>query len=159
MNTIHINFEALKKAHWSEQETTNAQLLVGFVQELMNNHNFDRVLEKYGNPLYRQHNRSIPDGMENLMKYVAGLVKRFPDYAYDVKQIMVDGDRVVFHSHITTNKKHRKNENKGFTATDIWRIENGQIAEHWDALQPLDRTTRFLWLLIGGKVANKNGLY
>jgi len=88
-------------------------LLVSFVHELMNNHNFDLVLKQFGNPHYRQHNRGIPDGMEALVKYVRDFTKRFPNYTYDVKHVYTNGDFVIFHSQVTTNLKDRGNDNKG----------------------------------------------
>jgi predicted SnoaL-like aldol condensation-catalyzing enzyme len=159
MDTIIINFDSLKKDHWTEQETNNARLLTSFVQQLMNNHNFDQVLEEFGNSHYRQHNRSIPDGMEALVDYVKGYVKRFPDYTYDVKHIHADGDIVIFHSHITTNKKDRGNEKQGINVSDTWRIENGQIVEHWDTLQPINGFLRFFFWVIGGRITNANGVF
>lgn len=159
MDTIKISFDALKKSNWSEKETKNVKLIVDFVQSLMNNHDFDNVLKQFGNPHYRQHNRSIPDGMEALVKYVKDFTKRFPDYAYDVKHVYADGDFVIFHSQITTSKKDRGNEKKGFNVSDTWRIENNQIVEHWDSLQPMNGFLRFFFWIIGGKIANANGVY
>lgn len=159
MNTIKISFDKLKKDSWSEGEIKNVQLVIDFVQELMNNHNFDIVLKKFGNPYYRQHNRGIPDGMEALIKYVKGFTKRFPDYTYDVKHIYADGNFVIFHSQITTSKKDRGNDKKGFNVIDTWKIENNQIVEHWDSLQPMNGFLRFFFWLTGGKIANTNGVY
>lgn len=159
MDTLKISFDKLKKGSWSEQETKNVRLVVDFMQHLMNDHDVDYVLKTFGNPHYRQHNRGIPDGMEALVKYVKDFTKRFPDYAYDVKHIHADGDFVIFHSHITTNKKDRGNDKKGINASDTWRVANGQIVEHWDTLQPMDGFLRFVFLLIGGKIANANGVY
>lgn len=159
MDTLKISFDNLKKGSWSAQEAKNVRLVVDFMQHLMNDHNFDYVLKTFGNPHYRQHNRGIPDGMEALVKYVKDFTKRYPDYAYDVKHIHADGDFVIFHSHITTSKKDRGNDKKGINASDTWRIENDQIVEHWDTLQPMDGFLRFVFLLIGGKIANANGVY
>ena len=159
MDTIKINFEKLKKDSWSDKETENVKLLVDFVQQLMNNHNFDKVLREFGNPYYKQHNRSIPDGMEALIHYVKNFCKRFPDYAYDVKHIYADGDFVIFHSQITTSKKHRGNDKKGINVSDTWKIENNQIVEHWDSLQPMNGFLRFFFWIIGGRIANSNSPY
>lgn len=159
MDTLKISFDNLKKGSWSVQEAKNVRLVVDFMQHLMNDHDFDYVLKTFGNPHYRQHNRGIPDGMEALVKYVKDFTKRYPDYAYDVKHIHADGDFVIFHSHITTSKKDRGNDKKGINASDTWRIENDQIVEHWDTLQPMDGFLRFVFLLIGGKIANANGVY
>ena len=159
MDTIQINFNHLKKDNWTDTETKNVRLVVDFVQHLMNNHEFDTVLSKFGNSFYKQHNRNIPDGMESLVKYVKDFVKRYPAYTYDVKRIHADEDFVIFHSHITTDPKHRGNDSKGINVSDTWRIENGMIVEHWDSLQPINGFMRFLFWMIGGKIANNNGVF
>ena len=156
---MEVDYESLRRDSWTEKEDENVRLVVGFVQRLMNEHDFDGVLEEFGNPHYRQHNRGIPDGMEALVEYVKDFTKRFPDYAYDVKRINADGDYVIFHSHITTSTKDRGNDARGINASDTWRIVDGQIVEHWDALQPLDGFMRFYNLLTGGKIRNTNGVY
>jgi len=159
MDTIKISFDNLKKDNWSNQETKNVRLVIDFMQQLMNNHDFDNVLKQFGNSSYKQHNRGIPDGMEALINYIKDFTKKYPEYAYDVKHIHADGDFVIFHSHITTSKKDRGNDKKGINASDTWKIENNQIVEHWDSLQPMNGALRFLFWLIGGKIANSNGVY
>ncbi len=151
-----ISFDALKQDHWSPQETENAALVVDFFQRLMNDHDFDHTLRTFGTIEYIQHNRAIPNGIPGLVDYVKSLTKRFPDYGFDVKRIISSGDFVVLHSHATLRAAHRGNEKKGFIITDTFRLENGELREHWDAIQPIDLMTRLLLLLTGGTVANDN---
>lgn len=159
MEKIKINFGQLKKESWNTQETENVKLIIDFVQHLMNDHDFDYIKQTFGNDLYKQHNRGIPDGMEALVDYVAGTAKRFPEYTYDVKHIYADGNYVIFHSQATIKAKHRGNDKKGLNIVDTWRIDDGQIVEHWDALQSMNGFMRFLNLLTGGKIVNTNGVY
>lgn len=159
MSTITINFDNLKKDSWSDKETSNVNLIIEFVQLLMNNHDFRKVLKRFNNSKYKQHNKEIPDGFKALVKYVEKFTKQFSEYCYDVKHIYADGDFVIFHSHITTNKKDRGNDAKGINVHDTWKIENNQIVEHWDSLQPINRFMRFFFWLTGGKKANNNGVF
>lgn len=159
MDTLTVNLDGFKKAHWSEQEAQNVELITDFVQNLMNNHDFSYVLEKFSNQAYRQHNRGIPDGFEALVGYVEEFTKRYPDYGYDVKHVYADGDFVIFQSHVTIKKKHRGNDKKGFIIKDTWKIEDGEIVEHWDAIQPIDGFMRFVIWMTGGKIRNSNGLF
>lgn len=156
MGTLKIDLDALKKDTWSEQEYKNAAIVTDFVQNLMNDHNFDYIKEKYGRNHYKQHNQSMADGLNGVLQVVSSFVKKYPDYTYDVKHIYVDGPFVTFHSHATNNKKHRGNPKKGLNIMDVWKVENGQITEHWDAVQPIDGAMRFLFWMIGGKFRNSN---
>lgn len=159
MDTQTINFEALKESHWSEQELKNAELITDFVQHLMNNHNFDYILEKYGHSNYIQHNLSMPEGIQGVVTYVQDFVKKFPEFMYDVKYILSSGDMVLFHSHVTTKAKNRGNERKGFIITDRWKVADGEIVEHWDAIQPINTFMRLYAFLAGGKIRNSNRLF
>jgi predicted SnoaL-like aldol condensation-catalyzing enzyme len=150
-----IPFDSLKQPHWTEQETQNAAAVVGFFQHLMNEHDFELTRRNHRDP-YTQHNRAIPDGIEGLLGYVKTITGRFPDYSFDVKRIVASGDIVVLHSHATLRAKHRGDESKGFIITDTFRLEDGQLREHWDAIQPIDFFTRLLFLISGGTIANDN---
>ena len=159
MNILKIELESLKKDNWSEQELENVNLVVDFVQHIMNNHDFDYILEKHGDTPYVQHNRTMPDGINGVVGTVKQFSKRFPDFTYDVKHILADGDYVMLHSHATINKKHRGNDKKGLNIKDTWKIENGKIVEHWDAVESIDSFMRFYGFLTGGAVRNTNGVF
>ncbi|MEM1270403.1 MAG: nuclear transport factor 2 family protein, partial [Bacteroidota bacterium] len=100
-----------------------------------------------------------PDGLEGLTEFLRRFVGRFPEYGYDVKRILVDGDTVMFHSHVTTKASHRGDDTKGFNIIDTWRIQGGTIADHWDAIQPLDGFMRLYVWLTGGAIRNANGVF
>lgn len=154
-----INLESLQKNNWTEQELANATLITDFVQNLMNNHNFDYILKRYNNSSYVQHNRNLPDKITGLVGFLKEFVEDYPDYTYDVKHIYVDGEYVIFHSHATLNKDDRGNDKKGMNIIDTWRLENGRIVEHWDSIQALDGFMRFYSLISGGNIKNSNGVF
>lgn len=153
---MQIRFEDHVQPHWTEAETANAALVADFFQRLMNEHDFEHTLAAHGGGRYKQHNRAIPDGIDGLIRYVKTLAGRFPEYGFDVKRIISSGDFVVIHSHVTLRAKHRGNEAKGFIITDTFRVADGKLAEHWDAVQAIDLFTRFIMLVTGGTIANQN---
>lgn len=159
MNTLAVDLNKLKQPHWTAEEVKHAELVSDFVQKLMNEHDFEYVEKVFGGNTYRQHNRNMSDGISGVIQTVKSLVKRSPAYTYDVKHISVDGDVVHFHSHVTLNEKHRGNPNVGFNIKDTWRIEEGAIVEHWDAIQPINGAMRFYAWMVGGKIANENTLF
>ena len=159
MERIRINLGSLRKGTWTEEEYENAKVIVDFVQHIMNDHDFDYVRKKYGSHRYKQHNQSMVDGLEGVLDVVSGFAKRYPDYTYDVKHMYVDGAFVTIHSHATNNKKHWGNPQKGLNIMDTWKVENGEILEHWDAVQPIHGAMRFLFWMIGGKFKNRNSYF
>ncbi len=154
--TPQIIFDKFVQEHWTPQETENVKVVIDFFQKLMNEHNFEYTLKTYSGGSYIQHNRAIPNEIEGLVSYVKIMVKRFPEYSFHVKKIFADGDYVVLHSHTTMKAKDRGNEKKGFIITDTFRLKNGKLAEHWDAIQPIDFFSRFLMLVTGGTTGNNN---
>ena len=159
VETLTIDFEALQKTNWTKQELENAKLITDFVQNLMNDHNFDYVLKHYNDSAYTQHNRNLPDKVTGLVGFLRDFVEDYPEYTYDVKHIYADGNFVIFHSHATLNAEDRGNDQKGMNIIDTWRIENGRIVEHWDSIQALDGFMRFYSLMTGGTIRNENGVF
>lgn len=155
-NTPQINFDNYAQSHWTDQESKNVKVVTDFFQHLMNEHDFEYTLKNFGGGSYIQHNRAIPNQMEGLVDYVKTMVKRFPEYSFDVKKVYADGDYVLLHSHATFKAKHRGNEKKGFIITDTFKLKDGKLAEHWDAIQPIDFFSRMIMLLTGGTIGNNN---
>ena len=50
-------------------------------------------------------------------------------------------------------------DGKGFNIIDTCRIEGGRIAEHWDAIQPLNFSMRLFALFAGGRRAHDNSVF
>ena len=157
--TPTVDFQSLEKAQWSDQERANADLVCEFIQTLMNDHDFATVRQRFGGGTYTQHNRSMRDGIPGVIENVQRLVRRFSDFSYDVRDIVANDDSVVVHSHATMRAKDRGIERKGFIIFDRWRVVDGELVEHWDALQALDLTARLFVLTTGGRVRNDNGLF
>lgn len=158
-DALQVDLESMQKNHWSQQEIDNVELVAEFVQKLMNEHDFEYVLEHFNDSRYVQHNRNIPDKVEGLVGFLSAFVEQYPDYAYDVKHIYADGSFVVFHSHATLRKEDRGNDQMGLNIIDTWRIEDGKIVEHWDAIQALDEAMRQQALVNGGIIRNDNGVF
>lgn len=158
-NTQVIDVDSLKKNNWTEQEVANVAIVADFVQNLMNDHDFDDVMERFNDSAYVQHNRNLPDKVTGLVGFLKEFVEEYPEYSYDVKHVYADGDFVIFHSHATLNAEDRGNDQKGMNIIDTWRIEDGRIVEHWDSIQALDFSMRVYSLISGGDIENSNGVF
>lgn len=89
-------------------------------------------VDDYFAPGYIQHNPMAETGAEGLKRFLAWAREDSPDATHDVKRLFVDGDHVIGHVHVVI-----KPGDAGNSVIDIFRIENGRIAEHWDAAQPV----------------------
>jgi predicted SnoaL-like aldol condensation-catalyzing enzyme len=159
MNAPVIDINQLSKPEWNEFQRENANAVLSFVQTLMNEHNFDTIRHSYLKRQYKQHNQSMIDSIEGVTASLKQLTKSFPEFNYDVKRVYVDGDHVVLHSHATLKYSHRGDDSKGLNIVDIWKVDDGYLVEHWDAIQALSLSTRLIALFTGGQRKNENGVF
>ena len=66
---------------------------------------------------------------------------------------------VIVHSHATLKAAHRGDDSKGMNIIDTWKVEDGELVEHWDAVQGISMDMRLYNLFAGGKVRNTNGVF
>lgn len=81
---------------------------------------------------YIQHNPNIETGADALKAMLVRAKERYPAAEHRVKRIIADGDLVVAHVHVIFEPGQA-----GLAVVDIFRIEDGRIAEHWDVVQPV----------------------
>lgn len=114
--------------------TTNPEGLaaVGLLDMCFNQHKVAEGFATYVGPTYRQHNPTAADGKEAAIKALSGFVATMPGMHYDFKRVLVDGDLVAVHAHVTMGPSDR-----GMAVVDIFRFDNGKIVEHWDVAQPV----------------------
>ena len=84
------------------------------------------VLDRLFSDDYKQHNPQIPSGRDAIKALLAKLPA---DFKYEPGLVVAEGDFVVIHG------RYIGWGPKPMTAVDIFRVENGKIAEHWDVLQ------------------------
>ncbi|GAA2231543.1 nuclear transport factor 2 family protein [Herbiconiux moechotypicola] len=100
------------------------EIVTSAVERLFNQKDLVVVDEVFG-PVYVQHSALGPDGVDGLK----GLIGRLPAASgYELVRALADGELVVTEGVFT-----------GFapvplTGYDVWRLVDGRVVEHWDAL-------------------------
>ncbi len=84
-------------------------------------------IKKYFKEDYIQHNLSIPTGRQ----FVIGLLPTLKQAktSYTTHRILQDGDFIVLHNTYNNAEPFGAKE---IVAFDVWRMEDGKVAEHWD---------------------------
>jgi predicted SnoaL-like aldol condensation-catalyzing enzyme len=90
------------------------------------------AVDRWVAPGYIQHNTMVSDGPEGLRSLVAGLPARG---RYDRHRAIADGDLVAVHG------TYHGFDTGPMVAFDVFRVADGKLAEHWDALTPWMSTT------------------
>ncbi len=114
----------------------NQAVVLRYMQEVINGRNLDALDEVMAED-WIAHNPGEPNGRDNLKQFFGGMFAQFPEIHADVKRVIAAGDIVVVQSHYTSSPQHRGNDwapGSG-AVVDIFRLEDGKIAEHWDVSQ------------------------
>jgi predicted SnoaL-like aldol condensation-catalyzing enzyme len=123
------------------KEEANKKRVVEFYEKALNQKNLDAV-DKYLGP-YRQHNPQAADGPEGLKGYIKYLKGSAPDFKFEIKRVLADGDFVILHVHGIPAPGAR-----GLAIVDIFRVDGERIVEHWDVVQEIPE-----------KAANGNSMF
>ena len=87
---------------------------------------------------YIQHSGRSPSGLAAQIETFRGIFSRMPDVQVRAEDRIIDGDKVV--ARMAFSATHTQ-PLQGIAPTgrrfvlrtiDIWRVENGKFAEHWD---------------------------
>lgn len=113
----------------TEQEEANLRLVLDMFAQVLNPMDSGAV-DRFIAPGYIQHNQSAEPGREGLKAFLDMIRAATPDAVHDIKRAFVDGDHVTVHYHV-----RRWPDDLGWAVMDIFRIEDGMIAEHWDVMQ------------------------
>ena len=126
-----------------DKTEANRELVKNFLYDVMQGNNPQKTPEYFDGDKYIQHNTGIADGLSGLGSALAALAEAGIQMIYTtVHQVLAQGDYVLALSEGTF----------GGTPTsfyDLWRVEDGKIAEHWDVMETIaDKET---WQNSNGK--------
>lgn len=122
----------------------NRQLVKNFLYDVLQGNNLDKTSEYFEGDNYIQHNIAIADGVSGLNEALGALAQQGIAMVYDtIHMILAQGNYVLAVSEGTYG---------GVPTSyyDLWRIENGKIAEHWDVMETIANPS--VW-------QNKNGKF
>lgn len=122
----------------------NRELVKSFLYDVMQGNNADKTPDYFDGDNYIQHNTGIADGLSGLSEALTALAEQGIDMIYDeTHMILAQGNYVLAVSEGTFGGAPT-------SYYDLWRVENGKIAEHWDVMETIaDEST---W-------ANENGKF
>lgn len=122
----------------------NRKLVENFLYDVMQGNNLDKTPDYFDGDTYIQHNVAIADGVSGLNEALGALAEAGIEMIYDeVHMVLAQGNFALAVSEGTYGGAPT-------SYYDLWRVENGKIAEHWDVMETIaDQST---W-------ANENGKF
>ena len=116
------------------------QIVLDFLEDVLNQHNGDHAA-KYLTEDATWHGGTVGDvsGRDSVAGLLAMVVTSIPDLRADVKDVIVQDDKVVVRLVVSGTQKGdllgvaASNKPVRWDAVDVYRLEDGKIAEEWAA--------------------------
>ena len=114
----------------------NRELVKNFLYDVMQGNNLDKTPDYFDGDNYIQHNSGIADGVSGLNAALGALAEQGISMVYDeVHMVLAQENFVLAVSEGTFGGAPT-------SYYDLWRVENGKIAEHWDVMETIaDQST------------------
>ncbi|PSL42857.1 putative SnoaL-like aldol condensation-catalyzing enzyme [Chitinophaga niastensis] len=110
-------------------QTSNKAIVLAALKHLIGQLD-SSYIDTYVSDRYIQHSPTVPDGKAGLLQ-VLHYLKQMPQPAErksPVVRVIADGDFVMLHMDLVFMGSRR-------AVIDLYRLEEGRLAEHWDASQ------------------------
>lgn len=109
----------------------NRELVENFLYDVMQGNNPDKTADYFDGDTYIQHNTAIADGVSGLNEALTALAEQGIQMIYDeTHMILAQGNFVLAVSEGTYGGEPT-------SYYDLWRVEDGKIAEHWDVMETI----------------------
>lgn len=139
----HTQTDGTTEIKDSDRTEENRELVKNFLYDVMQGNNPAKTPDYFEGDIYIQHNTAIADGLSGLGEALAAMAEHNIRMIYDkVHQVLAQGNFVLAVSEGTFG---------GVPTSyyDLWRVENGRIAEHWDVMETI--AERSTWQNQNGK--------
>ena len=126
-----------------DRTAANKALVKAFVEDILVAGRMDKLAGYFDGDRYHQHNPQIGDGLSGLGAALQALAQAGIALKYDrVHMVLGEGNFVLVASEGTFGGKH-------VAFYDLFRVQNGKIAEHWDTIEAIP--PRSEWKNANGK--------
>ncbi|KAG4072075.1 hypothetical protein HA402_015574 [Bradysia odoriphaga] len=127
-STIALTGDECLKQHQNEQDNLN--MVVTFHEEAFGQHDITAV-DRYIHTDYIQHNPNLADGQQPLKDFLTAFNANKAKGPVDIRHSAASGNLVWIHLKTTHFN------GKPLALVGIFRVEDGKIVEHWDAMQEI----------------------
>ncbi len=114
-----------------DKTEANKILVSNFVTDILVNGKMDKLASYFDGDNYIQHNSQIADGLSGLGKALEYMASQGITMKFDkVHKVLGEGNFVLTVSEGTFGEAQT-------SFYDLFRVENGKIAEHWDVMETI----------------------
>lgn len=114
-----------------DKTEANKILVKNFVEDILVNGKMEKIASYFNGDDYIQHNPNIPDQLSGLGGTLGALAKQGVFLKFDtIHKVLGQGNFVL-----VVSEGHFGADHNSFY--DLFRVENGKIAEHWDVIEKI----------------------
>lgn len=114
-----------------DKTEANRELVKNFLYDVMQGNCPEKTPDYFDGDTYIQHNTGIADGLSGLGAALAAMAEQNIQMIYNtVHQVLAQGNFVLAVSEGTFGGAPT-------SYYDLWRVEDGKIAEHWDVMETI----------------------
>jgi predicted SnoaL-like aldol condensation-catalyzing enzyme len=121
----------------------NKKVIELFIHNVFVNHDFNG-LDAIMRDDYIQHNADCPQGKKGFLEFFKVIFKAQPDFKYKILRLAAEGDIVMAYCNCSGTHSggpwlgaQATGNHLDFNVVDIFRLQDGKIAEHWDVADTL----------------------
>jgi len=127
----HTQFDGPVKARDLSLSEENKRLVKNFVETILIKGEFNKLSAFFNGDNYIQHNTAIGDGVSGLGKAIKAMAERGIKMTYTKNHLILgEGNFVLAVS-------EGEFAEKPTSFYDLFRVQNGKIAEHWDVIETI----------------------
>ena len=127
----HTQTDGAMEINDLDKTEANRELIKNFLYDVMQGNRPEKTPDYFDGDTYIQHNTGIADGLSGLGAALEALGKQGIQMIYTtVHQVLAQGNYVLAVSEGTFGGAPT-------SYYDLWRVENGKIAEHWDVMETI----------------------
>jgi predicted SnoaL-like aldol condensation-catalyzing enzyme len=139
----HTQTDGQVEARDLDATEASREVVRNFLADVMQGAHPEKTPEYFDGDAYLQHNTQIADGLSGLGAALAAMAEQGVSMVYDtVHMVLAQGDMVLAVSEGSFGGAPT-------SYYDLWRVEGGKIAEHWDVMETI--AARDTWQNENGK--------
>ncbi|TRY13344.1 nuclear transport factor 2 family protein [Shewanella hanedai] len=140
----HSQTDGATQAVDIDKTAENKALVNDFVNTILVKGEFDKLADYFDGDHYIQHNPQIGDGVSGLGKALEAMAKQ------GIKMVYSQNHKILGEGNFVLSISEGTFADKKSSFYDLFRIENGKIAEHWDVIEAIPPMSEW---------KNKNGKF
>ena len=132
----HTQIDGYTAVEDIDKTEENRKLVENFLTDVMQGKHPEKTASYFNGDKYIQHNTGIADGLSGLGAALEAMAEQGIQMIYDrTHMVLAEGNFVLGVSEGSFGGKPTR-------YYDLWRVENGKIAEHWDVMETIDPSAR-----------------